>query len=219
MTELKKKVESWKVSDLKPYPLNAKIHTRQQVLKIAASIREFGWTQPIIVDKDGVIIAGHGRRLAAIELGHVNVPALVRDDLSDSQVRALRLADNRVAEGSIDTEAFRQELASLDFDMSSFFDAKELEFSALDLGTVNLDSFIEDVAGAVDQQEQASRQAATNATTKPVSVAKVLGFKEIPGAKQLSVSRFMAEIESVTGLTGADAFVKFGESFVANRSK
>lgn len=210
MSEVKTpRFELWDIGRLVPYELNSKKHDKAQVKKIAASIREFGWNQPIVVDKDGVIIVGHGRRLAGLELGDKQVPVWVRDDLTPQQVRALRLADNRVAEGSIDTELFRKELADLDFDMSMFFDAKELDFSIADLGDMNLGAFIDDVAGAVDEQEQESRQAAAAATTKPVSVAKVLGFKEIAGAHQLVVSRFMAEVERRTGLKGADAFCSF----------
>ncbi|MFH3639762.1 ParB/Srx family N-terminal domain-containing protein, partial [Acinetobacter baumannii] len=81
------------VDDVKPYELNAKIHSEEQVAKIAESIARFGWDQPIVVDKNGVIIKGHGRRLAAIKLGLIEVPVLVRDDLNEEQVKAARLAD------------------------------------------------------------------------------------------------------------------------------
>ncbi|AVI39345.1 phage tail family protein (plasmid) [Acinetobacter baumannii] len=83
----------WIVDDVKPYELNAKIHSEEQVAKIAESIARFGWDQPIVVDKNGVIIKGHGRRLAAIKLGLIEVPVLVRDDLNEEQVKAARLAD------------------------------------------------------------------------------------------------------------------------------
>ncbi len=204
-------IQVWPIERLKPYDQNVKVHDKKQVEKIAASIREFGWTQPIVVDKEGMIIAGHGRRLAAIELKMARVPVAVRDDLSPEQVRALRLADNRVAEGSIDTELFRKELASLDFDMTSFFDPKEIDFSLADLGLVNTDSFIDDVSSAVDQQELASREAASAVKTEPVMLKKLLGFDKVPGEAQLAVSRFMAHVELTTGLKGAEAFVQFAK--------
>ncbi|MFV5351588.1 phage tail protein [Acinetobacter baumannii] len=91
MSELK--IQMWIVDDVKPYELNAKIHSEEQVAKIAESIARFGWDQPIVVDKNGVIIKGHGRRLAAIKLGLIEVPVLVRDDLNEEQVKAARLAD------------------------------------------------------------------------------------------------------------------------------
>lgn len=91
MSELK--IQMWIVDDVKPYELNAKIHSEEQVAKIAESIARFGWDRPIVVDKNGVIIKGHGRRLAAIKLGLIEVPVLVRDDLNEEQVKAARLAD------------------------------------------------------------------------------------------------------------------------------
>lgn len=213
---MKPNIEIWDTEKLIPYEQNVKIHDEKQVSKIAESIREFGWTQPIVVDRKGVIIAGHGRRLAAQKLGYDKVPVWVRDDLDEAQVRALRLADNRVAEGKIDTEMFRQELASLDFDLTGMFEAKELEFSVADLGSISLGAFIDDVSGAVDAQGDRTRELAKETSEKPVAVHKVLGFKEIPGPQQISVSRFMAHVEQVTGLTGAAAFVAYAEKVVSN---
>jgi hypothetical protein len=202
-------IEIWAVTRPIPYEINSKKHPPQQIAKIAGSIREFGWTQPIVVDRHGVIIAGHGRRLAAIELGLREVPVWVRDDLDDNQVKALRLVDNKSAESEIDTELFRQELAQLDFDLSEWFDPKELEYSLADLGEINTDAFVDDVAGAVDAQEEETRSKAAAAVDKPVALWKVLGFKEIQGRHQLTISRFMAEIEHRTGRKGEDALVEF----------
>jgi ParB-like nuclease domain len=210
---MKPDIQIWKIERLKPYPLNSKKHDPSQVARIAKSILEFGWTQPIVVDKDGVIIAGHGRRLAAIELKQTDVPVWVRSDLDDQQVRALRLADNRVAEGGLDTELFRQELATLEFDLTGIFDAKELEFAVADLGSINMDAFISDVGAAVDAQETATRDRVEKVAEKSVPVARVLGFKDIKGANQLAISRFMSKIEEQTGLKGEDALVAFADAY------
>lgn len=85
------------IGSLKPNPRNARTHSRKQVGQIAASIHEFGWTAPIVVDEGNVIIAGHGRYLAARELGLTQAPVVVLTGLSAAQKRALALADNKIA--------------------------------------------------------------------------------------------------------------------------
>lgn len=109
-------------SQLIPYANNAKIH-KQNVKLIANSIKQFGFRQPILVDKHLVIIAGHGRLLASKELNLPEVPCIVAYDLSETQVRALRLADNKVSEGAYNDELLQMELDDLlnsDYDMSDF---------------------------------------------------------------------------------------------------
>ena len=107
---------------LKPYPANAKKHPPEQVKHIANSIREFGFRQPLVIDADNVIVIGHGRLLAAKELGLETVPVVRADDLTQEQIRALRLADNKTNESEWDFTALEEELAelALDFDMSDF---------------------------------------------------------------------------------------------------
>ena len=83
------------LDDLSPYENNARVHTPEQVNKIAESIREFGFTNPILIDPDGSIIAGHGRLLAAKEIGMEDVPTIVLPGLTDTQKRALRLAEQQ----------------------------------------------------------------------------------------------------------------------------
>lgn len=211
----KPNLQIWDIERLAPYAKNAKVHDKKQVAAIAASLKEFGWNQPISVDKDGSIIAGHGRRLAALSLGMDKVPVWIRDDLTPEQVRALRLVDNKVAEGGIDTEMFRKEMADLDFDMTSFFSDKELDFTIADLGTVNLDSFVSDVNAAVDAQEAQTKETTAAIAMKPVSLGKLLGFDKVSGKNQLAVSRLMAEIEHRTALKGEDALVAFHAQLVA----
>ena len=90
-------VESIPLDRVLPYAENARTHSAQQVAQIAASIAEFGVVNPVLVDADGVLIAGHGRVMAARQLGLTTVPALRLGHLSPAQVRALRLADNQIA--------------------------------------------------------------------------------------------------------------------------
>ncbi len=94
------KWEWWPLEKVIPYERNARVHSPEQVKQIAASIREFGWRQAILVDKAGVIIAGHGRLEGGREAGETLVPVIVNRDLTEAQVKALRIADNKIAENS-----------------------------------------------------------------------------------------------------------------------
>jgi site-specific DNA-methyltransferase (adenine-specific) len=91
------KIETRLVADLIPYAANSRTHSDAQVAQIAASIKEFGWTNPILIDDDNTIIAGHGRLLAARKLGLEEVPAIILDHLTKAQQRALVIADNQLA--------------------------------------------------------------------------------------------------------------------------
>src|SRR3954463_7139469 len=85
------------VGTLRPDPRNARTHPKQQVDQIVASIRQFGFVSPILTDPDGRIIAGHGRLIAAKTLGLAEVPTIQISGLSETQKRALRIADNKIA--------------------------------------------------------------------------------------------------------------------------
>lgn len=91
------KIETRLVADLILYAANSRTHSDAQVAQIAASIKEFGWTNPILIDDDNTIIAGHGRLLAARKLGMEEVPAIILDHLTKAQQRALVIADNQLA--------------------------------------------------------------------------------------------------------------------------
>lgn len=109
--------------DLIPYAKNAKQHPPEQVERIANSIRRFGWQQPIVVDRDNVVIIGHGRLFAAKELMLDSVPVVYADNLTEDEVNALRLADNKTNESAWDFSALEEELAALDIagiDMTQF---------------------------------------------------------------------------------------------------
>ena len=110
------KIENIKVADLVPYARNAKRHDESQVAKIAGSIKEYGFTNPVLIDKDNGIIAGHGRVMAAQKLGLSEGPCIRLDHLTDAQRRAYILADNRLSEigGGWDLEMLKLELEELD---------------------------------------------------------------------------------------------------------
>lgn len=125
-------IEFWPIERLRPYARNAKMHGPDQVARIAASMARFGWTVPCMVGDDGELIAGHGRVLAATELGLSEVPVIRLGHLDEAERRAYRIADNKLTElGDWDEGLLRDEVAGLlaeDFDLSLLgFDEDELE--------------------------------------------------------------------------------------------
>lgn len=126
------KVEQWPVDRPIPYERNSRTHSAEQIQQIADSIEQFGFTVPLLVTEDGVIIAGHGRLEAAKVLGMKKVPVMVARGWTDEQIRAYVIADNKLAENAgWDQEMLRVELAELQdegFDLSLLgFDASELD--------------------------------------------------------------------------------------------
>ena len=108
------KLQEVATSSLKPYDKNARVHTEDQVNKIAESIKQFGFLTPCIIDRENNIIAGHGRKMAAEKLGLQTVPCVYIDDLTEEQRRAYILADNRLTElGGWDDEILEQELREI----------------------------------------------------------------------------------------------------------
>jgi ParB-like chromosome segregation protein Spo0J len=148
------KIETIKTDTLVPYARNAKLHDESQVSKIASSIREFGFNNPVLVDgeKPPGIIAGHGRVLAAKKLGLAEVPCIRLAHLSEAQKRAYILADNRLAElgGGWDSEMLKLELADLgeldvDLEGIGFGDDFQIEEPNFEPGT-------EDEQGKLDEK-------------------------------------------------------------------
>jgi ParB-like chromosome segregation protein Spo0J len=117
-----KRIELWPLERLIPYERNARTHSPEQVAQIVASIQEFGFTNPLLVDGADGILAGHGRLAAAKDMGLAEVPVIVLDHLSAEQRRAYILADNKLAlNAGWDDELLRMELGDLqleEFDLS-----------------------------------------------------------------------------------------------------
>lgn len=140
--------------DLTPYENNPRIND-YAVKKVLESIKEYGFTNPILVDKDLVIIAGHTRREAAILAGLEKVPYIIKDDLSPEQVKAYRIADNKLAELSTwDEELLKEELFSL----------QELEYPLEVMGFTEMD--IKDLFE--EKEEPKEKKAKEEKTTLPM---------------------------------------------------
>ena len=152
------KVIAMAVKDLVPYANNPRNH-EQAVDTVAKSIKEFGFTNPIVVDSDNVVINGHTRLLAAEKLGLEKVPVIRKEDLTPEQVKAFRLVDNKTSELSgwdfekLDAEI--AELQAMDFDMSEF----EFE-SSHNFNAEAYSDFFEDASSQSQAQEQSQDNSA-----------------------------------------------------------
>ena len=140
--------------DLIPYARNSRTHSAEQVAQIAASIREFGWTNPILIDGENGIIAGHGRVLAAHKLGETQVPTIELSHMSDTQKRAYIIADNKLAlNAGWDSEMLALEIEDL---KDVGFDLSFTGFTVDDINalkTPDFDAASEDDQGKLDQLE------------------------------------------------------------------
>lgn len=138
-------VERRSVASLVPYARNARTHSEEQVKQIAASIKEWGWTTPVLIDEEGTIIAGHGRVMAAHRLKVPEVPVMVARGWSDAQKRAYALADNKLPlNAGWDNDLLKLELGelqALNFDLSlTGFSPSELPHLSSAAGTVGIES-------------------------------------------------------------------------------
>ena len=113
-------IESRLLADIVPYAKNAKKHDKRQINNVAESIKQYGFVQPIVIDRDGVIVIGHCRALAAKKLGMKEVPCVCVDDLTPEQVNALRIVDNKSNESDWDFDILPDELAELDLSAFDF---------------------------------------------------------------------------------------------------
>jgi hypothetical protein len=130
------KVKSATVASLEPYARNSRTHSPEQVSKIARSIEQFGFTNPILVDEQGTIIAGHGRVMAAKKLHLTSVPVMVAEGWTDAQKRAYVIADNKLGlDAGWDLEILSSEIKALD---NLNFDLTLTGFTADELGDLTL---------------------------------------------------------------------------------
>ena len=148
---MSKRIEVWPIEKVVPYEKNARTHSEDQVSQIAASILEFGFVNPILVDSSDGIVAGHGRLLAAQKLLMKEVPVVVLDHLTDTQKKAYVIADNKLAlNASWDVDLLNQEIMSLgDLD----FDTSLLGFSESELEGLGEDGWSTDIESLGKQDE------------------------------------------------------------------
>lgn len=211
-------LEMWEIDRVKPYERNNKIHTTQHIAKLKASIQADGLFDPIIVDFDGVIIAGHGRYAALVELGHKVVPVRYAAHLTKNQADAARIAHNKTSSNDYDSAALADEMRRLmdadDVDITVLgLDEHELDFLVEDLGDMNLSAISKNLDQDIDDQDEETKQKVSATDTSSEKLVKAMGFSVIPIASVRDVRKFIAEIEKKTGKSGADAFVEYCRDF------
>lgn len=210
-----------KVGELHPYERNAKQHPDDQVQHIANSIREFGFRQPLVIDNKNVVVIGHGRLLAAQKLGMDEVPCVRADDLSEAQIKALRLADNKTNESEWDFDALNVELEdlSLDFDMSDFgfdLDAEDDAPQEVEEDDFDVDAPVEPRAKLGDIYQLGRHRLMCGSSTDEDNIAELMDgeraamlftsppysdMREYEGGKDLSVenlAQFIAKYRPYT---------------------
>ena len=133
--ELVNKIKLKDIGEIRKYPNNPKKHPKDQIDSLVKSIKEFGFTVPIII-KDNEIVTGHGRVEAAKVLGLKKIPVIERDDLTDVQVKAFRIADNRIAESTWFIDKLNEEIAGL---KEVKFDLEKLGFNMDEISSFNID--------------------------------------------------------------------------------
>ena len=160
-----------KVEELIPYINNPRNNT-EAVDKVAASIKEFGFKVPIVIDKDNVVVTGHTRLLASKKLGLEEVPCVIADDLSPAQIKAFRIADNKVSEyAQWDEDMLKVELEELE-EMNFDLDSVSIDFSDFDMA---LD--LEDTEKGQEQEE--------NIYTKEINIPQYEITGECPKLEEL----------------------------------
>jgi ParB-like chromosome segregation protein Spo0J len=196
------KVERRSVKTLVPYARNSRTHSDEQIAQIAASIKEWGWTTPVLVDEDGGIIAGHGRVLAAQRLGFDEVPCMVAAGWTEAQKRAYVIADNKLAlNAGWDMEALKVELQDLD---AAKFD---LTLTGFELGE------LADIFAGVDPNAAEPEQALSENYSRKIEapIYEITGDK--PAVSQLidrsKTDKLQAEIADADLPDDVRAFLHF----------
>ena len=195
-------VEMKPIDWVKPYAQNAKLHPAEQIERLAKTIKKFGWDQPIVTDEHGVIIKGHGRRLAAIHLGMTQVPVLVRADLSKAEANAARIADNAAFSMAYDTKTMQAEISRIMAEIPDLnLDDLALTQKDQDFMTKLLDetaaagSLIEDHIAEGERAKKEADEAVDAADAEEIPLAKVFGFGKATRAEQ----RVFAQFQAVAG--------------------
>ena len=160
--------------ELKPDPANPRRHSKKQVRQIADSIRVFGFNVPVLIDRDGNVIAGHGRLLAAEQLGWSEVPTLCLDHLTAAQARAFRIADNKLTENAEwDDRLLAQQLKDLSLIGLDFsLELTGFEMAEIDMRILSLDDTPEPAEDTADVARPGNQQARRCVAARPSRVMR-----------------------------------------------
>ena len=202
-----------------PYELNSKVHSEAQIKQLMASISTEGLNYPILLDRNMVIIGGHGRLEACKRLGMKFIRAKIRTDLDDQAAKRLRIADNQTTSTEYDTEMLKLELEQIDLDgvfaESLGFDERSLKKMISDFTEIDSSALSQDLDGDIDEQIKQSERDIREIDERDVPVVTALGFKSVPVSASKKISRFVAGLQDEYDLPAADAFIRFIEDLEA----
>ena len=204
--------------DLVPYEMNFKKHPQSHIETLKTLMQRYGFSKgnAIQVDKNMVIIAGHGRREAACQLGLERVPVIVRADLNDDEVKRWRIEENKSVGLDYDVVMMKEEISHLldiDEDPLIGFDQKEWSVLTEDLtANFNSEQMLTDLDEEMAESSRKHDEAVEAAKTSEVAITDLLGFRKVPASHQRNIVAFMADVEERTGKTGMEAFVAFAET-------
>jgi hypothetical protein len=208
-------VVMWPIEKLIPYEKNAKKHPEEQIRRLAESIAKLGLAQPVHVEPDGTVIAGHGRRLAFLYLKRGLIPVVVRTDLTKAQADALRISENKTTSTEWDVSLLQEEarrLAALteeqiDLSMLGLNEAEQTALSPEAFGEMTDEVFIEDISEAVETQKADNKKAQDEIDKSAAPVADALGFKRVTVEQSRQIRSFMNRIEAESGKKGVEALL------------
>ena len=207
------------LGEITPYEKNAKKHDKTQINNVAESIRQYGFVQPIVIDKDGVIVIGHCRALAAKKLGLKEVPCVCVEDLTEEQVKALRIVDNKSNESPWDFDFLADELADLDlsdFDFDFGIEDEEEETDIVEDEAPEVDDENEPITKLGDIWQLGRHRLMCGSSTNEADVARLMNgnsakilftsppysdMREYNGGKDLSVNNIARFIPAYRAYT------------------
>lgn len=200
--------------DLIPYEKNVKKHPQSHINVLKALMTKYGFStgNAIQVDRNLVIIAGHGRREAAVQLELERVPVIVRGDLTDDEVKRWRIEENKSVGLDYDVVMMKEEIAELlegSADPLLGFDDREWSVLTDDLTAgFDTETIISDLEEEMAESQRQHDETIREAKANDVSVTDLLGFKRVPADQQRKFANFMAEIEFRAKKSGLDAFLE-----------
>lgn len=203
-------VELWPVEDIHPYPHNHKRHPEKQISDLARSIAAQGVLDAIAVDEKGVIVSGHGRMEAIRRLKRTHAPVRVLRGLTEDQLTALRIAANKTVSNDYDEDILASELAKLS---DASFDMSVIGMSA---------SEVDKLIGAFQAIDLSEHEAPASeprpAPKRKIKLGKAFGFDAISDEAADQVRSFMSEVETTTGMEGAEALLAHISEYLDNQS-
>lgn len=204
-------IEAWDVDRPQPSPNNNKVHTDESVAKLAKSLADLGQMQPVLVGSDEVIIAGHGRTLAAQKLGWAKIK-VIRLPVDAATAAKMRLADNLTSNNNFDMEAISEELAalmdegSIDDFVGTFQDEKltDLVMNDLDITAgMNLDALSDDVMSDVGDFSKEGEELMSKAEEAETPIRRAFGFDKVSPEEARKIKGFVAQVITETGIDDA----------------